>query len=463
MVQDMERATRGAAPNDETHPDLEWRQRNGKTGPAPKPQAKPRTRVRVFVNNIFGKTIAKQTLAAKNPSTGQVFSPVRNKDGWVIDIFGKVSDLKLTITGRDDGGDYADEIVLMRLRSDGTAEQVVSDTSFNTSVKNLFGTQPVPVQVDVTLSRLKQIRLEDITDTNGEGRNFAESKKVPCAPSPRANLMNSFQLQFGSTAEHAPAIFVFDVVHLPTPFRIGVAMRKGLLRPSKILMFFHPPARLAGLTGGDSYPTAYNDLLFRYVSGNSPADKHLAYQLCESGRDLLLFFPLGHAELGMGVFSRDSGRTEEVFLEVLAHFRRRFNSEFLVPRIDALVLASFSAGIGALLDFLRNGGKLLPLVREVYDYDGALSTFNVGEKFPPSYAPALHTKGRKALIYTQNPTGNWQRLIRSEREFPLPFPRWKKCLDPLPPPSASDLVKAKAAHQLIPRYMLLHSLAMSNL
>jgi hypothetical protein len=463
MSQDLERPTQNSSPSSSGSHDLEWREKDPRGQSAPsKPRVMPTTRLLIAVRNIFGKIVPKQTVTARNPSTGQVFSPFRSGDGWVADIFGKVGAVKISIEGRDANGDYADDSVVLRVSSEGKASVETSETFFNWDVRNEGGTKPARVRVAATMTRLKEVPLSDVTDTNGKGRNFQESKKVPCVPSPRSNLMNNFRLQFGSTAEHEPSIRVFDVVHLPAPFRIGVAVRKGVTRPKKILMFFHPPARGAGATVADPYPTAFNDIMFRYLSGNSFADKHLAYQLSESGRDFALVFPLGNVSNGMGVFDKDHVRTEEVFLEVLAHFRRRFDADFKLPAIEALMLASFSSGIGNTLSFLRKGGKLLPLVKEIYDYDGAFSTFNVGKKFPPSYAPILRGNGRRALIYTQNPTAGFQNLIRIEREFPLPYPRWKNVRDPIPPPSAPAKLRASAIHQLIPRYMLFHSLTLTN-
>src|SRR5262245_26197326 len=177
MSQDLERPTQGSSAPSSGPQELEWPERDPRNPPSPsKPQVKPGTRLLITVRNIFRKTIARQTVTAKNPSTGQIFSPFRSGEGWVLDIFGKVSDVKLTVVGRDANGDYADEIVLLRLNSDGTADQMPGDTFFNTVVTNEGGSKPARVRIDVTMTRLKEIPLSDVTDTSGKGRNFQELK-----------------------------------------------------------------------------------------------------------------------------------------------------------------------------------------------------------------------------------------------------------------------------------------------
>lgn len=115
-----------------------------------------------------------------------------------------------------------------------------------------------------------------------------------------------------------------------------------------------------------------------------------------------------------------------------------------------LVVSSFSAGIENSHVFRSRGAGVGSYLREVFDFDGAFSSYS-------SLSRALrHSSSVTALKYDQEHVSDASQVIRSAAHnlFHVPYPRWTAL--------HGHPTGAGALHPLVPEYMLYHALTLSR-
>ena len=161
-------------------------------------------------------------------------------------------------------------------------------------------------------------------------------------------------------------LFEIDAPVVPNWF--GVAVPSGITSFVDPVLFFHPTPAQAGYVDGD-YASKRGKWpeLFHYM------DK-LGWQVDPARKDRVVIMPFltQAAASDTGILP---GAWQSLVTQILTATRAAMNADDGSPlSIASMAVASYSAGIVYSDTFRRKAVGLSPLLREVWDFDGAYST-----------------------------------------------------------------------------------------
>ena len=228
--------------------------------------------------------------------------------------------------------------------------------------------------------------------------------------------------------------FLFQIADAVVPNWFGVAVPEGLTEFGNVHVFFHPTPAQAG----------YVDADYRSKSGKWPElfyyMERLGHQLSGAERDQVLVMPfLTEAAKDTGILP---GSWTEILPDIATAVRDAVAGPSATPvSVDHLVVSSFSAGIVYSDSFRRRAAGLGPVLAEVWDLDGNISSYH-------AISVALRaTAGCPVTRYDQVPGGDAE-------TFHVPQPRWSDVVQP--PQNSSEV------HALIRDFMFLHGASVST-
>jgi hypothetical protein len=230
-----------------------------------------------------------------------------------------------------------------------------------------------------------------------------------------------------STAGAGTTAMLFELDAKVVPNWVAVSVPHSVTDYTRPNIYFHPTPAQAGYKDSD-YPTKSGKWpqLFYYM-------ERLGYQLDAARSQQIIVMPFfTTAATNTGIFVADwFGIVSDILTDVRTS---RGAHDGTLLQISEVALSSFSVGIVYLDAFRRNGAGLQPLLKRIYDFDGALS----------SAAWISHslksTAEYRVVKYDQ---GNMP------ESFHVPRARWANY--PQPPPSTIRV------HHLIRDSMLLHA------
>ena len=197
---------------------------------------------------------------------------------------------------------------------------------------------------------------------NGTGHQHDPGRAVAVAGS----VPGSTLLQFsGMDLSITTMLFVLNANVVPNWF--GVAVPDGLTDFTRPNIFFHPTPGQAGYNDAD-YPTKGGQWpkLFYYM-------ERLGYQIAGSGRGQVVVMPfLTDAATSTGILPAN---WQDIITDILQAASTQLQPGQPVPAsIAQVVVSSFSDGILYSHSFRATGAGLQPLLGEIWDLDGSIST-----------------------------------------------------------------------------------------
>lgn len=231
-------------------------------------------------------------------------------------------------------------------------------------------------------------------------------------------------------------LFEIDAPVVPNWF--GVAVPSGITSFVDPVLFFHPTPAQAGYVDHDyASKSGKWPELFHYM------DK-LGWQVDPAQRDRVIIMPF-LTQAAAGTTGMLPSAWQSLVTQILTATRAAMNADDGSPlTIASMAVASFSAGIVYSDTFRRKAAGLSPLLREVWDFDGAFST-----------NAALSTRLRstpttRVIQYDQRsgPVGGGSSIH-------VPASRWS---DFPAPPTNGDQV-----HSLSVSYLVTHTCWLSTL
>jgi hypothetical protein len=163
---------------------------------------------------------------------------------------------------------------------------------------------------------------------------------------------------------------LFALAENVVPNWFGVAIPDGLTDFSNVTVFFHPSPSQGGTTGykDSDYPTKTGlwPNLFYYM-------ELLGYQLAASDRAQVLVMPfLTSGASNAGILPAS---WQDILPEVLGQARAKVGAGDGSPvTIANVAIASFSVGIVYMMAFRDHGVGLSASLREIWDFDGVVSS-----------------------------------------------------------------------------------------
>lgn len=227
---------------------------------------------------------------------------------------------------------------------------------------------------------------------------------------------------------------LFAIADNVVPNWFGVAVPAGITEFGNAHIFFHPTPGQAQYVDSD-YPAKKGKWpeLFYYM-------ERLGYQLDGAARDQVLIMPfLTEAAKDAGILP---GHWQQISTDILTAVRDTVTGA-VGPPVEAasVVVSSYSAGIIYSDSFRRLAAGLSPLLAEVWDLDGNISSYH-------AISQALRTSaGRRVIQYDQIPSND-------HTSFHVPLPRWAGYV--APPTNAAQV------HGLIRDFMFLHGASISG-
>ena len=262
---------------------------------------------------------------------------------------------------------------------------------------------------------------------NGTGHQHDPGRAVAVAGS----VPGSTLLQFsGMDLSITTMLFVLNANVVPNWF--GVAVPDGLTDFTRPNIFFHPTPGQAGYNDAD-YPTKGGQWpkLFYYM-------ERLGYQIAGSGRGQVVVMPfLTDAATSTGILPAN---WQDIITDILQAASTQLQPGQPVPAsIAQVVVSSFSDGILYSHSFRATGAGLQPLLGEIWDLDGSISTVS-------QYSADLrHGQSVPVVQYDQN-------AALGTTSYHVPWPRWADYYDTSAIPKS-----VLAVHPLIRDFMYLHA------
>ncbi len=262
---------------------------------------------------------------------------------------------------------------------------------------------------------------------NGTGHQHDPGRAVAVAGS----VPGSALLQFsGMDLSITTMLFVLNANVVPNWF--GVAVPDGLTDFTRPNIFFHPTPGQAGYNDAD-YPTKGGQWpkLFYYM-------ERLGYQIAGSGRGQVVVMPfLTDAATSTGILPAN---WQDIITDILQAASTQLQPGQPVPAsIAQVVVSSFSDGILYSHSFRATGAGLQPLLGEIWDLDGSISTVS-------QYSADLrHGQSVPVVQYDQN-------AALGATSYHVPWPRWADYYDTSAIPKS-----VLAVHPLIRDFMYLHA------
>jgi hypothetical protein len=244
-------------------------------------------------------------------------------------------------------------------------------------------------------------------------------------------------LRFASTDVSATT-FLFQIDSAVVPNWFGVAVPSGITDFTNANLFFHPTPGQAGYVDGDYAMKAGTwPQLFYYMD-------RLGVQLDAARKDHVVIMPfLTEAAKDTGILPAN---WQSIVTQILTAVRSTVDAEDTSPlAVSSVMVSSFSAGIVYSDAFRHRAAGLTPLLREVWDFDGAFSSYH------PLSAALQPTATVRPTKYDQGPAT----VTAAGGDFHVPQSRWASCPSP---PANGDQV-----HGLVCSYMFLHAAWLSTL
>jgi hypothetical protein len=256
-----------------------------------------------------------------------------------------------------------------------------------------------------------------------------------------AHSLNDWLLDPASVDGSGPLAFVkgdmdttsllFEVDAPVVPNWFGVSVPSGITSFVDPILFFHPTPAQAGYVDAD-YASKRGKWpeLFHYM------DK-LGWQVYPAQRDRVVVMPFltQGATASTGILP---GAWQHLLTQILTAARAAMNADDGSPlALSSLAVASYSAGVVYSDTFRRQARGLSPLLREVWDFDGAFSTSRALS------ARIQSTPAVRAIKYDQaaGPDGG--------SSIHVPASRWSAF--PAPPTTGQEV------HWLIISYLVTHT------
>jgi hypothetical protein len=227
---------------------------------------------------------------------------------------------------------------------------------------------------------------------------------------------------------------LFAIADNVVPNWFGVAVPSGITEFGNAHIFFHPTPAQAGYLDGD-YPAKKGKWpeLFYYM-------ERLGYQLDGAARNQVLIMPfLTEGAKDTGILP---GHWQQITSDILTAVRGAVTGT-TGPTVEAgsVAVSSFSAGIIYSDSFRKLATGLSPVLAEVWDLDGNISSYHALSQTLRASA------GRRVIQYDQIPSND-------HTSFHVPLPRWAGYV--APPTTAIGV------HGLIRDYMFLHGASISS-
>src|SRR5665213_96406 len=248
-----------------------------------------------------------------------------------------------------------------------------------------------------------------------------------------ASVPGTANLQFsGAWVQVTTMLFQLNASVVPNWF--GVAIPNGITDFTKANIFFHPLPAQAGYKDSD-YPTKAGmwPQLFYYM-------ERLGYQVDGAARNQIIIMPfLTNAANDTGIFVAN---WSDIVTDILTAVRASMGADDgSMLQVSQVVVSSYSVGILYSANFRAKAVNLNPVLAEVWDFDGLISSF-------PQLSKNLVTTAQyTAIKYDQNPASG-------SASYHVPLPRWAGYVSP--PTSGTQV------HGLIRDFMFMHAASISS-
>ncbi len=235
--------------------------------------------------------------------------------------------------------------------------------------------------------------------------------------------------QQGSTVPQCwdRVLAVRDEVAVPRLYAVSCPTRLDALAAASgklpVLVYIHPDMQQnvqegyyegALVKDQEPYPWGWDYLyfgLYRYMRytgdpKSDPFSKGLPYQIADAGRAVMTVLPLNKAYVEVAPLM-DSTYLLEVLQELTAYVQRRKEVGRLtaVDPVGDVALAAFSAGCAWIPKFLDRNAKTpfgANRLKEVYSFDAAFNTGDLGQVVRATTAWASEDPARIVRIYSQS-------------------------------------------------------------
>ena len=280
-----------------------------------------------------------------------------------------------------------------------------------------------------TLSQIPLAPIPGVHNGTGHQHDPGHATVVP------ESVPGSGLLQFTGLDVSITTI-LFAVNANVVPNWIGVAVPDGLTDFTRPNLFFHPTPAQAGYSDAD-YPTKAGlwPKLFYYM-------ERLGYQIAGSGRGQVVVMPfLTEAATSSWILPAN---WQDIITDILISASALLRPGQAAPAIAQIVVSSFSSGILYSHAFRAATAGLPPLLGEIWDFDGSISSVS-------QYSNDLrHGQSVPVVQYDQN-------AALGASSTHVPASRWAGYYDPAAVPKT-----VAAVHPLIRDFMFLHAGTVSS-
>jgi hypothetical protein len=217
------------------------------------------------------------------------------------------------------------------------------------------------------------------------------------------------------------------------PNWFGVAVPDGFVDYTQAHVFFHPMPAQAGYKDSD-YPTKSGmwPQLFHYMD-------RIGYQIDAAKRNQVVIMPfLTNQAQNTGIFADN---WHDIITNLLRMARYFIVGDGVAVDPSSVVVSSYSVGIVYSDEFRHRAVGLTPVMKEVWDFDGLLSSAS-------NLSANLHSTSSYIVIKYQQQNPN------DPASFYLPMSRWA---------NAPDVPTTKLeVHHMIRDYMFHHAASLST-
>jgi hypothetical protein len=281
-----------------------------------------------------------------------------------------------------------------------------------------------------TVTSIPLAKVPNVHNGTGDQHDPTFATVVP------ASVPGSGQLMFVGADVRVTTMLYQLNSNVVVPNWFGVAVPDGIQDFTRPNIFFHPTPGQAGYVDAD-YPTKAGlwPNLFYYM-------ERLGKQMAGAARDQIVIMPfLTNAATNTGILPQI---WHDTFTDILTQVRAAQGADDgSALTISQVVVSSFSAGIIYSHFFRALATDLAPLLAEIWDFDGGISSY-------ATYSAALETDSHTVIQYDSSSP-------QYTRSFHVPWPRWAGFYNKNAVPKTASQV-----HPLIRDFMFLHAASISE-